>query len=108
MLAVWALAALACLLGTADPPSAGGHGGAGAQLFDLVRVLSTAALAVALLLGPGILWRSLSERRIGLAFLPLPGIGLLVLTAGLAWALSHSVEPRLVCFAVLAPTLGLL
>ena len=35
-------------------------------------------------------------------------MGLLVLTAGLAWALSHSVEPRLVCFAVLAPTLGLL
>ncbi len=108
MLAVWALAALACLLGAVDPPSAGGHTGTGGQLLDLVRVLSTAALAVTLLLGPGILWRALSERRIGLAFLPLPGMGLLVLTAGLAWALSHSVEPRLLCFAVLAPTLGLL
>jgi hypothetical protein len=108
MLAVWALAALACLLGAIAPPNAGGHGGTGAQLLDLVRVASTAALAIALLLGPGILWRALSGRRVGLAFLPLPGMGLLVLTAGLAWLLSHSVEPRLVCFAVLAPTLGLL
>ena len=108
MLAVWSLAALACLLGAVDAPGAGGHTGTGGQLLDLVRVFSTAALAVTLLLGPGILWRALSERRIGLAFLPLPGMGLLVLTAGLAWVLSHSVEPRLVCFGVLAPTLGLL
>ncbi len=108
MLAVWAAAALACLLGALDPPRAGGHGSATGQLLDLVRVLSTTALAITLLLGPGILWRALSERRVGLAFLPLPGLGLLVLTACLAWALSTSVDPRLACFAVLAPTLGLL
>jgi len=108
MLAIWSLAAIGCLLGALDPPAAGGHGALGEEALDLVRVLSTAALAVTMLLGPGILWRALSGRRVGLAFLPLPGLGLLVVTAGLAWLLSTSVDPRLVCFAVLAPVLGLL
>ena len=108
MLGVLVAASLACLLGAVDPPPAGSHGGLGQETVDLVRVGSTTALAIALLLGPGILWRATSERRIGLAFLPLPGLALLIVTAGLAWALAGSVEPRLVCFAVFAPVLGLL
>lgn len=32
------------------------------------------------LLGPGILWRAFSERRVSLAFLPLPGLALLIVT----------------------------
>ena len=43
MLAVWSLAALACLLGAIEPPGAGSHTGTGGQLLDLVRVFSTAA-----------------------------------------------------------------
>lgn len=108
MLAVWTAAAVGCLLGAIDPPETGGHGSAGGQLLDLLRVGTTTALAIALLLGPGILWRALSDRRLGLAFLPLPGLGLLVLTACLAWVLAPDVDPRLVCFAVLAPVLGLM
>ncbi|HYG97297.1 MAG TPA: hypothetical protein VD741_09355, partial [Solirubrobacterales bacterium] len=96
LLVLWALAALACLLGAAAPvPLEPGTSPAG-QLLDLVRVLSTTALAIVLLLGPGILWRAGSRRRVGLAFLPLPGLFLLVATAGLAWALAGSVEPRVV------------
>lgn len=108
MLAVWALAALACLLGAVAPvPTEPGTGVAG-QLLDLVRILSTTALAITLLLGPGILWRAASRRRVGLAFLPLPGLFLLVAAAGLAWVLADSVDPRVTCFAVLTPLLGLM
>jgi dolichyl-phosphate-mannose-protein mannosyltransferase len=108
MLSVWVAAAIACLLGAADPPTSGSHASTGLEALDLVRGLTTAALAITLLLGPGIIWRAMSERRVGLAFLPLPGLGLLVVTAGLAWVLAGSVEPRLICFAVFAPLLGLL
>jgi hypothetical protein len=108
MLALWGLAALGCLLGALAPvPDEPGTGFPG-QLLDLVRILSTVALAIVLLLGPGILWRAGSRRRVGLAFLPLPGLFGLVATAGLAWMLAGSVEPRVVCFAVLAPLLGLM
>lgn len=108
MLAVWALAAVACILGAADPPSAVAQPSLTGQAMDLVRVGCTTALAIALLLGPGIIWRSLSERRVGLAYLPLPGLALLVATATLAWLLAGSVDPRLVCFAVFVPLLGFL
>ena len=69
----------------------------GEQALDLVRVLATVALAISLLLGPGVVWRLLSrsERPLGLAFLPLPGLLLLAVVAGLAWLLADSVEPRL-------------
>jgi len=108
MLAVWALAALGCLLGAAAPAPLEPQAGVGVELLDLLRVLTATALAIALLLGPGILWRAASRRQVGLAFLPLPGLALLVATAGLAWALAGSVEPRVVCFAVFAPLLGLM
>jgi hypothetical protein len=107
MVGILAAAGVACVLGAADPPSAGGNE-LGRQLLDLVRIACTTALAVALLLGPGILWRALSGRRIGLGFLSLPGLGLLIATAGLAWALAGDVDPRLVCFAVFGPLLGLM
>lgn len=108
MLGLLAAAALACLLGVASPPPESSHATFGRELVDLVRVASTAALAVTLLLGPGILWRALSEREIGLGFLPLPGFALLIATGALAWLLADALEPRLACFAVLAPVLGLL
>src|SRR5262249_43990329 len=41
-------------------------------------------------------------------FLPLPGLALLIVTALIAWALAGDVDPRLLCFAVLAPVLGLM
>ncbi|MEX2106810.1 MAG: hypothetical protein WD810_07915 [Solirubrobacterales bacterium] len=108
MLAVWTAAAVACVLGAANPPADGSHAVLGREALDLVRVASTTALTITLLLGPGILWRATSERHIGLAFLPLPGLGLLTATAGLAWVLAPDVDPRLICFAVFAPLLGLL
>jgi hypothetical protein len=107
MLTVLALAALGCLLGAADPPSTVTPTPAN-EALDLVRVAATTALAIALLLGPGVLWRLLGERRVGLAYLPLPGLALLIVTAILAWLLAGDVDPRVVCFAVSAPFLGLL
>lgn len=107
LLAVLALAALSCLLGLlARPPLEGAS--ASEQLLDLVRVVSTACLAIAALFGPGILWRLFSGRRQGLAFVPLPGLLLLAVTGVLAWVLGGEVEPRVVCFAVLGPVIGLL
>jgi hypothetical protein len=108
MLGVWALAAVACLLGAAAPPGADLEPSGAVQLLDLVRVVGTAALAVTLLLGPGLLWRALGERDLRLAFLPLPGLALLILAALLAWVLAGVAEPRLVCFVILAPVLGLM
>lgn len=107
MLGVWAAAVVACLLGVLDPPSANLTPGPGRELLDLVRVLATSALAITLLLGPGLLWRA-KGRSLRLAFLPLPGLALLALTAGLAWIAAGEVEPRLVCFLILAPVLGLM
>lgn len=108
MLAILAVAGLGCALGLSAPPAAP-HGGAG-QALDLLRVLTTAALVVALLLGPGVAWRALDPHRadVGLGFLPLPGLGLLIATGGLAWALAGAADPRLTSLAILAPALGLL
>lgn len=110
MLSLLALAALACVLGLLAEPAAGPHESTAAQALDLLRAVATAALAVTLLFGPGIAWRASSPRQsgAGLAFLPLPGLGLLIFAGGLAWALAGSVEPRLTCAALLVPVLGLL
>jgi len=107
LLGLWALALLACALGPLAAPSAGQHGGA-EQALDLVRIAATAALAIVLLLGPGIVLRALSGRRAGLGFLPLPGIALAVAVALIAWPLAGAVHPRLVCLLVLVPVLLLL
>jgi hypothetical protein len=108
MLGLLAAAALACLLGVASPAAESSHATFSRELVDLIRIGSTAVLAFTLLLGPGILWRALSERDVGLGFLPLPGFALLIATGALAWLLADVMEPRLACFAVLAPVLGLL
>jgi hypothetical protein len=107
MLGVWGAAVVACLLGVLDPPKENLAPGLGRELLDLVRVLSTTALAIALLLGPGLLVRA-AGRSLRLAFLPLPGLALLVLAAGLAWLAAGSVEPRAACFIVLGPVLALM
>jgi hypothetical protein len=108
MLAIWALAAIGCLLGIADPPSTGSHATKGQELMDLIRVATTTALAIALLLGPGTVWRALSKRRIALVVVPLPGLALLVLTGLAAWLLADSVDVKTTCFAILGPVLGLI
>lgn len=109
MFVVLGLGALGCLLGLAAPPSTGPGPGAGGQLADLIRILTTTALAVTLVLGPGLAARAVVGRdRLGLAFVAVPGLALLAATGGLAWALAGPVEPRTACFAVLAPVLGLL
>lgn len=108
MLAVVALAAVGCLLGAADAPTTIATPTLSNQALDLVRVGCTTALAIALLFGPGVLWRLSGSRRIRLAYVPLPGLALLIATAILAWLLAGSVDPRLICFAVFAPLLGLL
>jgi len=109
MLALLALAALACLLGAFAKPPETVVGDRSGQLLDLVRVLCTAALVVVTLLGPGIAWRSLAGRRdVGLGFLPLPGLALLVFTGGLAWVLADSASVHVISLAILAPVLAVL
>ncbi len=108
MLALWALAALACILGVADPPSNGPQATPGAELLDLVRVVCTAALATTLMFGPGVLWRAGRGRPIGLGFLAVPGLAVLAAIGGLAWALAGSVDPRTLSFACCGPLLGLI
>jgi hypothetical protein len=109
MLGVLALAALGCALGLLDRPATGNHG-VQAQAIDLLRVLATACLAVALLIGPGVVWRALSRprNRLSLGFLPLPGLFLMIAVGGIAWALGGVAEPRTVCLAAVAPVLGCL
>ncbi len=106
MLALVALGAVGALLGLLHPPSAGTPG-EGEQLLDVVRAVTTVALAVSLLLGPGIAWRALSlpERPGSLAFLILPGFALLALVGGLAWALAGEIAPEDLCFAAFLPVL---
>lgn len=108
LITIWAAAVLGCLLGVADPPSANLEPGTGEQALELLRALTTAALAIALLLGPGLLWRASSSKPLRLAFLPLPGLALLIGTACLAWLLADHIEAQLVCFLILGPALGLM
>jgi Dolichyl-phosphate-mannose-protein mannosyltransferase len=109
LLFLWALAALGCLLGVAARPSFSYDTGTASQTLDLVRIVCATALALTLLLGPGLLWRAgEGGRRPSLGFLALPGMALLALGGGLAWLLSRSVEPDLSCFMVFGPVLGLL
>jgi len=109
MLALLALAAAGGLLGGFAKPPETVFGDRSGQLVDLIRVACTAALAWVLLLGPGIAWRAFAGRHdVGLGFLPLPGLALLVLTGGLAWALAGSSDAYAVSLAVLGPVLAAL
>ena len=107
MLGLCGLALLSCVLGLAVAPPAGLHQGATQQILDVSRVLSTAALAVVLILGPGLAWRAGRRRpHLSLGFLPLPGFALLVGTGAVTWALAGNVAPRGVCLVLLLPVLG--
>ena len=104
MLGVWGLAVIACVLGLAAPP--GTHEGLAGRGLDVLHVLGTAALAVTLVLGPGIVLRARPRlRRLELGFLPLPGLGLLAATACVAWVLADHVAAWLVCLLILTPIL---
>ncbi|HEX8754597.1 MAG TPA: glycosyltransferase 87 family protein [Solirubrobacterales bacterium] len=106
MLVLLGLAVAGCILGAADPPERL-RPTLDREALDLLRVACTTALAIVVLLGPGVLWRLLG-RRLDLAYLPLVGLAVLIATAVVAWALSPSIDPRVICFAALAPLLGLL
>lgn len=107
MLALWVLAVFACVLGLIEPAEA--QEGLKQQALDLARVLSTTALALVLVLGPGIVLRDLTGRReLALGFLPLPGIALLVVVGGLAWLLAGSIGAATACYIAIAPVLALL
>jgi hypothetical protein len=108
MLVLCGLAAIGCLLGIFDPPSLGSHATHRQEAMDLVRVLTTTALAIVLLLGPGTAWRALGTRRMSLATVPLPGLALLALTGLAAWLLAGSVDVKTTSFAILGPALGLI
>ena len=108
LLGFWGLAALGCLIGLVHAPSESIEPGTGREIGDLVRVLCTTALAITLLLGPGLLWRPLTERKIGLGFVPLPGFAILVVAGGLVWVLVDPLGQQAAAFLVLGPVLGLM
>jgi hypothetical protein len=110
MLGLWSGAALACILGLLEPRPWDFYyqDQFWPQVMDLLRFLTTTALVLTLLLGPGIAVRELSGRRIGLAFLPLPGLAILVACGILAWWAAGTVDPRVTSFAILGPVLGLM
>ena len=108
MLALLAGAALACLLGLAKPATEATHTALNREALDLVRVLLTTCLAVTLVMGPGIAMRVLLDRPIRLAFLPLFGIGVMVVAGCLAWSLHGVLATEIACLAVAAPVLGLM
>jgi hypothetical protein len=108
MLALLVGAGLACLLGLAEPATEATHTTPKQESLDLVRVALTTCLAVTLVMGPGIAVRALLDRPIRLAFLPLFGIGAMVLAGCLAWCLHGAIGADAACFAIVAPLLGLM
>ena len=104
MLGIWGLAVLGCVLGLATPP--GTHDGLAGRGIDLLHITCTAALAVTIVLGPGLALRTLPRApHLELGFLALPGLALLVFTACLAWGLAGVVEAWVVCLVILAALL---
>jgi hypothetical protein len=99
-----------CILGLAAPPSDSTDLNVAAQVVALLRVLTTTALVIVFVLGPGMVLRAHSSRALSLGFLPLPGLGVLALTGGGAWALGLLgwVHPRVVSAVVLLPLLACL
>jgi hypothetical protein len=108
LLTIWLLAAAGCLVGAAPLPR-GGHPGLAEQALDLVRVVTTLALVVVLVLGPGLALRvGHARRRRELGFVPLPGLALLVACGTIAWAVTAYVtpHPRIVCTLLIVPVLA--
>lgn len=108
MLGLWSLAVFACVLGLIARPTEAQES-LGQQLLDVVRIVSTTALSLVLVLGPGIVLRDLSGRRnVPLGFLPLPGIALLIAIGSCAWLLAGTFGSAKACFVCAAPLLALL
>lgn len=106
LLAILALGMIGAALGAFDRPGEAIDTSAPQQVLDLVRLTCTVALTLSLLFGPGIVWRALAgERNPTLGFIFLPGLILLAIVGGLAWALASQADPRAVCFAFCGPTL---
>ena len=105
---VWGLAVAGGLLGLAHPsPNVAGIGPL-EQILDVARVLTTTALVATLVLGPGVAWRAGGQTaQPSLGFLAMPGLALLALSGGAAWAvgLLGWVHPRIVCTLIIAPEL---
>jgi hypothetical protein len=108
MLALLAGAALGCLVGLWKPPTTASHTTNKQQLLDIVRLTLTTCLAVTMVMGPGIAVRALSGRAIRLAFLPLFGIGVLLVAGCLAWCLHGVMTTQTASFMVVGPVLGLM
>ncbi|HEX3241821.1 MAG TPA: hypothetical protein VHQ97_01975 [Solirubrobacterales bacterium] len=110
MLGLLAGAALACILGVLAPRPWDFYSQdqLWPQVMDLVRFLCTTALVLTLLLGPGIVLRELTGRRIGLALLPLPGLAILIVCGLVAWLVADSIDPQVTSFAIIGPVLGLM
>jgi hypothetical protein len=108
MLVLWALAALAVLLGLVARPTEAQET-ISAEVLSILRVVCTTALAIVLVLGPGLALREITGRRdVSLGFLPIPGIALLVAIGCCAWLLAGPIGSAKVCVAGLAPVLVLL
>lgn len=106
MLGLLILAGFGCLLGAFNQPGPL-NPSLHTEIGDLIRVGCTTAMAIVLLFGPGVLIR-LYWRRIGLAYVPLPGMAVLIAVAVLAWILSvASTSPRAVFFAIFGPIMVL-
>ena len=104
--AVWCLAAAGCVLGAIHPSDAGL--GAGRQVVDLARLVTTLAMTVVFILGPGLAWRAVRPGSLSqLGFLPLVGMGVLLVTGGAAWGvgLAGWPHPRIVATIILAPVM---
>lgn len=109
LLCLWALAALSCLLGVTAPPSFTYDTDTASEALDLLRIVCATSLVVTLLFGPGLLWRARGgDQTPSLGFLALPGMALLIVCGGFAWLLAGPVDPKLSCFLVFGPVLGLL
>ncbi|MBS1883302.1 MAG: hypothetical protein JSS97_10150 [Actinobacteria bacterium] len=108
MLVLVVAGALGCLVGLAKPSTLASHTTHKQQLLDIARLSLTTALAVVMVMGPGIMFRALYGKPIRLAFLPLYGIGVLLFAGCLAWCLHGVLEPKWTCAAVVGPVLGLM
>lgn len=108
---LWGLAGVGCVLGFTHPPADVTAVGTLQQLLDLVRILTTTALAIVLLLGPGLALRAAPfGPRLRLGFLPLPGMAVLAVSGAIVWAvgLLGWVHPHIVSALLFAPVLAVL
>lgn len=81
-----------------EPATEASHSTLRQEPLDLLRVFLTTCLAVTLVIGPGIAVWTLWGRPIRLAFLPLFGIGAMLLAGRLAWCLHGVLATDTACF----------